>query len=110
MKCIEVSDPKSILLTGFWKNAKDELPNETGWYLVYAPKYQGGSSGGKEFCDGIMFSKFIRSKKGNTSWSVEMAGWNQNCVRFWMPLPAKPVCEDEPEKMKDIPGQLKFEF
>ena len=93
-----------------WINVKDELPIETGWYLVYAPKYRGGSSGGKEFCDGIMFSKFIRSKKGNTSWSVEGAGWNRNCVRFWMPLPDRPVYEDEPEVTRDIPGQLKFDF
>lgn len=79
----------------FWRNVKDELPDETGWYLVYAPKYEGGSSGGKEVHNGIMLSKFIRNKKGNTSWSVEFCYWNQNCVKCWMPLPDKPEIDDD---------------
>lgn len=89
---------------GEWRNVNDELPKESGWYLVYAPKYRGGSSGGREYYDGLMFSKYNIAKNGNRSWSVETRCYNKNSVKFWMPLPDKPVCEDEPEATKDIPG------
>ena len=94
-----------------WQIVKDKLPDSTGWYLVYAPKYKGGSSTGKEFYGGIMISKFTRSKKGNTSWSAEMAVWNKGCVKCWMPLPNKPdIEEDDLNITNDKPGQLKFDF
>lgn len=94
-----------------WRNINDELPNETGWYLVFAPKYVGGSSGGKEQVGGILFSKYNVAKNGNKSWSVESQYRNRNCVKFWMPLSEKPEIEDdETQEQDDIPGQLKFDF
>ena len=76
-----------MIIENPWRNAKDELPAETGWYLVYAPTYSGGSSSGLHSINGVMFSKFTRSKKGNVSWSAEMARWNNGCVKYWMEIP-----------------------
>ena len=63
------------------------LPTEPGWYLVYAPSYRRGSSAGHESHNGILFSKYTIPKNGKAGWSVELAGWNGNCVRAWAPLP-----------------------
>lgn len=66
-----------------WELCCNGLPNEEGHYLVYAPNYSGGSSGGKESHDGVMFSRFKNEK-----WSIEH-GYHKrpNCVKAWMPLP-----------------------
>jgi len=71
-----------------WHSAKDELPEKTGWYLVYAPTYSGGSSSGLECIDGIMFSKFNAYKNGVKNWSIEV-GYHKrpNCVQYWMEIP-----------------------
>ena len=66
------------------------LPTEQGWYLVYAPGYTRGSSAGHEKHDGILFSKYTITKAGKRGWSVELAGWNGNCVRAWAPIPQPP--------------------
>ena len=92
-----------------WRNVNDELPNKTCWCLVFAPKYLGGSSGGKEYVRGILFSKYNVAKNGNKSWSVESQYRNRNCVKFWMPLPEKPVF-DEPEETTSKYKQLEFPF
>ena len=66
-----------------WIPCEERLPEEEGFYIVYAPRYFGGSSGGKEIHDGVMFSRWKNAK-----WSVEH-GYHKrpNCVRAWMPLP-----------------------
>ena len=71
-----------------WISVKDRLPEESGWYLVFAPTYSGGSSGGLACIDGLMFSKFKIAKNGNKTWSIEV-GYHErpNCVMYWMPLP-----------------------
>ena len=71
-----------------WTSVKDRLPEESGWYLVFAPTYSGGSSGGLACIDGIMFSKFKIAKNGNKTWSIEV-GYHERpgCVKYWMPLP-----------------------
>lgn len=93
-----------------WHDINDELPDRTGWYLVYAPKYRGGSSTGKECIGGILFSKFNIAKNGNRSWSAESCGWNKNCVKFWMNLPEKPVCDELEEFENSKYKQLEFPF
>lgn len=74
-----------------WIKVNDELPDKTGWYLVYAPSYMGGSSSALDSHAGIMFSKFTIAKNGNKSWSVESKPWrNGGCVKYWMRLPDIP--------------------
>ena len=81
---IEELDRKSFK----WTNVKDALPDEAGWYLVFAPTYSGGSSSGLDMHDGVMFSQFKITKDGKKSWSIEV-GYHKhpNCVLYWMPLP-----------------------
>ena len=57
-----------------------DLPEEEGFYLVYAPSYQPGSSKAKEKVrGGYMFSKF---KSGQ--WSIEVGYYERpHCVRAW---------------------------
>ena len=51
-----------------WHNIETEgNPKQSGVYFVYAPGYYGGSSGGKESHEGVMFSAF--TKRG--TWSIE---------------------------------------
>lgn len=71
-----------------WISVKDKLPDKSGYYLVFAPTYSGGSSSGLECINGIMFSKFTVAKNGNKTWSIEV-GYHKrpNCVMYWMPLP-----------------------
>ena len=69
-----------------WVSVKDRLPEEKGWYMVYAPGYSGGSSSGLDSHNGVMFAKW----SGKT-WSIEV-GYHKRpgCVRQWMPLPEPP--------------------
>ncbi len=71
-----------------WISVKDKLPEESGWYLVFAPTYHGGSSSGLNNHDGVMFSQFKIAKNGNKTWSIEV-GYHERpgCVMYWMPLP-----------------------
>ena len=73
-----------------WISVKDRLPEEKGWYMVYAPSYSGGSSGGLAYHNGVMFSKW-----SGKSWSVEV-GYHERpgCVKAWMPLPEPPKEDD----------------
>ena len=71
-----------------WISVKDRLPEESGWYLVFAPTYSGGSSSGLNHHEGVMFSQFKIAKNGNKTWSIEV-GYHERpgCVLYWMPLP-----------------------
>jgi len=72
-----------------WTSVKDALPEKTGWYLVFAPTYSGGSSSGLDMHDGVMFSQFKITKDGSKkNWSIEV-GYHKRpgCVLYWMPLP-----------------------
>lgn len=74
-----------------WTRVEDSLPPTSGWYLVYAPTYSGGSSTAQPSHDGIMFSQFKIFKNGNCKWSIEVGYYSRpNCVKAWMPLPNKP--------------------
>ena len=65
-----------------WIPCSERLPEEDGHYIVYAPSYRGGSSGGKEKHNGVMFSRFKNGK-----WSIEV-GYHKRpgCVKAWMPI------------------------
>ena len=52
-----------------WISVKDRLPDEVGWYLVFAPDYHGSKH--KEFHDGYGFAKFTIPKKGEPWWSID---------------------------------------
>ncbi len=71
---------------GGWISVKDSLPEEKGWYMVYAPGYSGGSSSGLDSHNGVMFAKW----SGKT-WSIEV-GYHKRpgCVRHWMQMPEPP--------------------
>lgn len=71
-----------------WIDVNDRLPTTSGWYLIYAPSYSGGSSSGLECINGVMFSKFNSYKNGKKTWSIEV-GYHKrpDCVKFWMPIP-----------------------
>ena len=61
--------------------AEDGPPTEKGWYLVYAPDYDGGCA--KDRINGYMFAQW----NGKT-WSVERYVYqNKGCVKAWMALP-----------------------
>lgn len=69
-----------------WISVKDRLPEQDGWYLVYAPWYSGGSSSGLKNVKGNMFSAFKSGK-----WSIEAGYYKRpDCVKAWMPLPNPP--------------------
>lgn len=66
-----------------WISVDEELPDENGRYLVYAPTYKKGSSSGLDFKDGIGFSRFCNGK-----WSIEIGYIKRpNCVTHWMSIP-----------------------
>ena len=69
-----------------WISVKERLPEEKGWYQVYAPSYYGGSSSGLANINGTMFAKW-----SGKSWSIE-TGYHKRpgCVTHWMPLPEPP--------------------
>lgn len=72
-----------------WHRVEDELPDEVGSYLVYAPTYIGGSSSAKECKAGVMFARWL--KGGH--WSIEVGYYKRpGCVTHWMPI--EPPKED----------------
>ena len=83
-KAVFVDDIEKIPSAQQWIPCS-EPPEEDGYYIVYAPTYSGGSSGGKENHNGIMFSSYKNGK-----WSIEH-GYHKrpNCVRAWRPLPER---------------------
>lgn len=73
-----------------WVSVTERLPEEDGWYQVYAPGYSGGSSSGLKNIKGNMYSAFKNGK-----WSIEV-GYHKRpgCVKAWMPLPEPPKEEE----------------
>ena len=72
-----------------WHRVEEELPDEVGSYLVYAPTYIGGSSSAKECKAGVMFARWL--KGGH--WSIEVGYYKRpGCVTHWMPI--EPPKED----------------
>ena len=72
-----------------WRRVEEELPDEVGSYLVYAPAYIGGSSSAKECKAGVMFARWL--KGGH--WSIEVGYYKRpGCVTHWMPI--EPPKED----------------
>ena len=72
-----------------WRRVEEELPDEVGSYLVYAPTYIGGSSSAKECKAGVMFARWL--KGGH--WSIEVGYYKRpGCVTHWMPI--EPPKED----------------
>lgn len=71
-----------------WISVKDRLPDEDGWYLVFAPGYWGNSR--IYGLDGMAYSNFKHNYKEH--WGIERGnsrGWS-GIVTHWMPLPAPP--------------------
>ena len=72
-----------------WHRVEEEMPDEVGSYLVYAPTYIGGSSSAKECKAGVMFARWL--KGGH--WSIEVGYYKRpGCVTHWMPI--EPPKED----------------
>lgn len=71
-----------------WVSVEDRLPENDGWYLVYAPGYWGNS---KIYgLDGLAYSNFKHNYK--VHWGIERGtgrGW-PGIVTHWMTLPAPP--------------------
>ncbi len=84
----EACDYKAMLPR--WITVTERLPEEDGWYQVYAPGYSGGSSTGLKNINGNMYSAFKHGK-----WSIEV-GYHKRpgCVKAWMPLPEPPKEEN----------------
>ena len=87
----EIFDGIAEMINDGWVSVKDRLPEEKGWYMVYAPGYSGGSSSGLDSHNAVMFAKW----SGKT-WSIEV-GYHKRpgCVRQWMPIPIPKEGQDE---------------
>ena len=71
-----------------WTSVDSRLPDKPGWYLVFAPMYEAGSSSVLANHGGIMFSQFKVSKGGKGTWSIETGYYKRpGCVLYWTPLP-----------------------
>lgn len=82
---------RSVPRTEGWISVNNQLPEEKGWYMVYAPGYSGGSSSGLDSHNGVMFAKW----SGKT-WSIEVGYYKRpGCVRQWMPIPIPKEEQDE---------------
>lgn len=71
-----------------WVSVEERLPENDGWYLVYAPGYWGNS---KIYgLDGLAYSNFKHNYK--VHWGIERGtgrGW-PGIVTHWMELPVPP--------------------
>ena len=71
-----------------WVSVEERLPENDGWYLVYAPGYWGNSQ--IYGLDGLAYSNFKHNYK--VHWGIERGtgrGW-PGIVTHWMELPAPP--------------------
>ena len=71
-----------------WISIKDRLPENDGWYLVFAPGYWGNSR--IYGLDGMAYSNFKHNYKEH--WGIERGtsrGW-AGIITHWMPLPEPP--------------------
>lgn len=86
VEVIQNHDFLESLINPCWILVTERLPEEDGWYQVYAPNYSGGSSSGLKNIKGNMYSAFKHGK-----WSIEV-GYHKRpgCVKAWMPLPEPP--------------------
>lgn len=72
-----------------WVSVEERLPENDGWYLVYAPGYWGNST--IYGLDGLAYSNFKHNYK--VHWGIERGtgrGW-PGIVTHWMLLPAPPA-------------------
>ena len=75
-----------------WISVEDRLPENDGWYLVYAPEYWGHS---KIYgLDGLAYSNFKHNYK--VHWGIERGTGRgyPGIVTHWMPLPVAPTKEE----------------
>ena len=75
-----------------WVSVEERLPENDGWYLVYAPEYWGHS---KIYgLDGLAYSNFKHNYK--VHWGIERGTGRgyPGIVTHWMPLPAPPTKEE----------------
>lgn len=70
-----------------WIPCSERLPQEDGWYLVYAPEYCGKNRvTGRS---GIAYSKF--ENKYRVRWGIERGAYAfEGLVTHWMALPKPP--------------------
>lgn len=76
-----------------WISVEDRLPEQDGWYLVFAPGYWGKRQ--SYGIDGMACSNFKHNYKDH--WGIERKssrGWS-GIVTHWMPLPEPPKGEKE---------------
>ena len=84
-----LKDEPTVEAASPWHRVEEEMPDEVGSYLVYAPTYIGGSSSAKECKAGVMFARWL--KGGH--WSIEVGYYKRpGCVTHWMPI--EPPKED----------------
>ena len=67
-----------------WINIKDKLPDESGWYMVFAPSFW---SKQKEFRFGLGFSKFTLPKDGHGWFGIDKSPTAKTQILYWAPLP-----------------------
>ena len=75
-----------------WVRVDERLPENDGWYLVYAPEYWGHS---KIYgLDGLAYSNFKHNYK--VHWGIERGTGRgyPGIVTHWMPLPVAPTKEE----------------
>ena len=77
-----------VLRNTAWISVKDRLPEQDGWYLVYAPGYWGNSH--IYGLDGMAYSNFKNNYKDH--WGIErgISRGGAVIVTHWMPLPEPP--------------------
>lgn len=77
-----------VLRNTAWISVKDRLPEQDGWYLVYAPGYWGNSR--IYGLDGMAYSNFKNNYKDH--WGIErgISRGGAVIVTHWMPLPEPP--------------------
>jgi len=96
-----------------WRKVEDGLPTESGWYLVFAPTYNGSKH--KEFHDGLGFAKFTLPKSGKGWFSIDdhYSEENREIHRRWSKA-FKGKEEEEPVERTYVkcwmPMPFPFEF
>lgn len=69
-----------------WISVKDRMPEDDGYYMVYAKGYWGNN----RLIGDLAISKF--DKNYETPWGIERGkarGW-KGIITHWMPLPEPP--------------------
>ncbi len=88
---LQLDDMPTLTPPNEWVSVEEKLPENDGWYLVYAPGYWGNS---KIYgLDGLAYSNFKHNYK--VHWGIERGtgrGW-PGIVTHWMYLPEPPKKE-----------------